>query len=190
MVKGKSVPFSQLRELADAGDSLAAVRLAGRLELEDATRLAPDAVHYYGRAAYAGRDYALRPMIRILKKDGERLSQRQRDQAELVLQTWAARGLPLATDALTSFYRAGKPFGHKPDQLVEMLRKAAASGDGKAALDVAVSLLSGPPSPQARDEAREYLEIAGASPSPGLRAMAEALLRRVEVVQTNAESTQ
>ncbi len=190
MVKGRSVPMMQLRELADLGDSLAAIRFAKQLEKEDRNRLAGDALHYYGRAAFAGREYAIGPMVRILREKGTALSQNQLKQAELVLQSWSSKGSPSATDALTAFYRSGKPFGQKPEELAALMRRAAESGDGKVALDLAMSLLAGTPSDAAREEARGYLKVASASQTPAVKAMAENLLRRVGTPDMSVEPVQ
>ena len=180
MVSKRRVSFADMRLLADTGDGLAALLLAQRIESIGDPKLSADAVHYYSRAAYAGRASAVPALVRLLRTAGVKLDANKLKQAETALKTHAGRDSEVATNALAKFYRTGAPFGLKPEEAERLLRDLAESGNLQAAFDVAVTLLTqGRRNANAKEDALKYLEMAKASDKPGLRAMAETLARTV-----------
>ena len=57
---------------------------------------------------------------------------------------------------------------------------AADAGDARAALDLAIALLSGAPDTDARTRATHYLELAAKSETLNIRTLAENLLRTLQ----------
>jgi TPR repeat protein len=188
MVQGEAVSFKQLRQLANSGDDLAAYNLAKRIEEGgDASEL-PTAVAYYMRAVKGGRDFALRPIIRLLEAgvgadDPDLLGDAEKLLAGKALKDTFAR------DALIRMYRAGQPFGLQPEKADELLIASAEAGDSKAALDLAFALLSGVPGPAETEQAKGYLKIAATSETLNIRTMAENILRTLEPQLTASTET-
>lgn len=193
MLVGRTIPLSDMRAIADLGDGVAAFRLARRLEkLQDPGQLG-DAVKYYSRAARTGRDYALRPMMRLLTQGGAAIPQARVQLAEKAFLSRATAGSMLANEILATSYRSGEPFGKKPEQVAIILRRLVDHGSRQAALDLAISLMSsGTADAQSQTRIVAYLTLAAKSDQPGQRAMAETLLQRVKLqsAQTVAEPTQ
>jgi hypothetical protein len=180
MVSRRRVSFADMRLLADTGDGLAALLLAKRIESLKDPKLSADAVHYYSRAAYAGRVSAIPALVRLLRTAGVKLDANKLKQAETALQAHVGKNSDVATNALANFYRSGAPFGLKPGEAERLLRASAERGNLQAAFDVAVALLvQTPRTADMTDDALKYLEMAKASDKPGLRAMAETLARTV-----------
>lgn len=178
MIAGKDVSDTDLKKLADSGDPLGEYYYAKRLE-EAGGEQFPVAARYYIAALDGGRDAAQRPVIRLVEAgtltDADLLG-RSRD----LLETRAADGNADARNALIRMYRTGQPFGLDPVRADALLVAAADAGDSQAALDLALSLLSGQPTAEATERAKAYLKIAAASETLGIRTMAENLLRGLD----------
>jgi hypothetical protein len=178
LIAGKRLRTADLRDLADAGDSLAQMRFAKFLsELNDPTLIRPQ-VHYYSMAAYNGRDGAVPPLLSLLRGHGASLDASVLANAEAALVAQATHGHADAIAGLAKFYVAGVPFGAKGSEGIEMMAKVAQTGDHQAALDLALKLISDKPGEAGLQAAREYLEIAALSPEPAIKAMATSLLSR------------
>lgn len=186
MIAGKDVSDKDLKKLADSGDHLGEYYFAKRLEETGAEQL-PAAARYYIAALDGGRDAAQRPVIRLVESgvltDAELLG-----KSKDLLETRAASGDADARSALIRMYRTGQPFGLDPKRADGLLIAAADAGDSQAALDLAVSLLSGRPTAEATERAKTYLLIAAASETLGIRTMAENLLRGLEPAQVTLVS--
>ena len=177
MVQGAEVSFADLQALADSGDDLAAYFLAKRIDEGGKPELRKTAVHYYARAVFDGRAAAVRPMVRLLEAEGQGFDAGVLKDARLALEAQAEDNNEIAVDALVRFYIQGTPFGSDPDRAEDLLRRSAEGGNARIALDLAVQLLSGAPTPDERADALRYLELAALSDHLGVRTMAENLLR-------------
>lgn len=188
MVSGDKVTLNQLRQLASSGDDLAAYNLAKRIEEEgDATQL-PTAISYYAQAVKGGRNFAVRPIVRLLDAGVAT------DDPELLASTEAllvdkAIKDTFVRDALIRMYRAGKPFGAYPERADQLLVASAEAGDTKAALDLAFALLTGVPDATEIERAKGYLKIAATSQTLNIRTMAENVLRTLEPQLTASTET-
>jgi len=190
MVAGETVTYKQLVTLAKSGDDLAAYNLGKRIEAGGDAAEYGTAVAYYAQAVEGGRTFAVKPIIRLLEAGAAADSPKLLQRAETLLAKQALSDDGVR-DALIRMYRAGTPFGLHPDKADELLVAAAEAGDSKAALDLAISLLSGTPDPAEIEQAKAYLAIAKASDELNVRTMAENLLRSLEPQLTaSAESTQ
>jgi TPR repeat protein len=184
MLAGDDVPYRDLQRLADSGDDLGAFYLAKQLETTGDPERLDTAGHYYLRALYDGRTAALRPTIRLLKAGAFDEAPGNLADARKILERLAAEGNADARDGLIAMYRSGVPFGAHPERADELLAASADAGDGKAAFDLAVALLSGAPAPEQIDRARGYLEVAALSETLNIRTMAENMLRNLEPQRT------
>ncbi|MEK1875760.1 MAG: hypothetical protein AAAC50_25590 [Rhizobium altiplani] len=184
MIARQRVSYKELQMLADRGDGVAALYVAKRLAANPT--LKADAVHYYTIACSTGRAGAVAPLSRLLSTETGSISDPRLDQAEQTLRDHAARGNPVAVAQLIKFYKSGHPFGAKPDEVIRLERQAASSGDAKTALDMAISMISqGLTSEQEKKEARQFLITAQTSAEPSTRAVAAAVLRRLDTEPTN-----
>jgi TPR repeat protein len=181
MLRGRDLSDRLLQSLADAGEGLAAARYARRLEAREGTDYLDDAAHYYSIAVYMGRDFAVPRLIAILKRPEADFSPARLRNLRAVLERAARKGDPGAAAGLADLLMRGKPFGTDIPE-ARMLRLAAAeAGDPKAALALALDLIQGadglPPDPEAAGHA---LDLALASPDPGVQAMALTLRRQLQ----------
>jgi TPR repeat protein len=183
MLAHRSVPYKDLQRLADAGDGLAALFLARRIQSMDAPALVPDAIHYYASAAYAGRTAAVKPLIELLSA-ATGLSASTLDQARTGLEAQADHRHPDAIVALARFYGPQPIFGNEPGLARAYLMRSANSGSSRAALDLAILLIGdGSPSGADRSEAIKYLGIARQVGDVGAIAIADSLLRLLDPPQ-------
>lgn len=179
MIARQRVTYKELQMLADRGDGVAAIYLAKRLSANP--KLTGDAIHYYTIACSTGRPGAVAPLSRLLKVSSESVSQPRLVQAEKTLRDHAARGNPVAAAQLVKFYKSGRPFGAKPDEVLRLERQAAAGGDSKTALNLAISMISqGLASEDEKEEAEHFLSIAQTSSEPSTSAMAAAVMRQLK----------
>ncbi|CAN5191292.1 hypothetical protein BH10PSE7_BH10PSE7_12800 [soil metagenome] len=182
MLKGSDVTAPELRILADAGDSLAAYRLGKTLQDAGDPKLLEQAVGYYARAAAAGRVAALRPLSEILRSGAEFLPRSRISNAEKVMVSRAKSGSAFAAEELAAFYQTGEPFGKKPADAATMLRRSIKSGNRQSAIGLALLLLSqGPLDNATKAEVKAYLKLPAASDTLGMRAMAQALIQRLDM---------
>ena len=179
MVTGATLSDTQLKKLADSGDSLGAYNYAKRLsEAADPAQL-PTALQYYFKAVKGGRAFALRPMIRLLDVGVGMDDLALMTDVQALLEKKALKD-PLCRDALVRYYRSGKPFGLDVARADTLIADAAKAGDSKAALDLAYALLTGVPEAEKVEEARGYLQIAALSETLSIRTIAENLLRDLD----------
>lgn len=179
MVRGGRLTFAQMRRLADAGDSLAALHYGKRLAALDDADVAPDAVHYYAMALYDGRDGAIYPVLSLLDTTNASMTAARLRVIERSIVAASRRGNLIATDALAGMYLAGKPFGPKRPEALKLLARLAKGGNGKAALDLGMLYLAeDAPAPDTKDLAQTYLTLASASTDLSVRTMAENLMRQ------------
>ena len=176
LIAGKGLRTTDLRALADAGDSLAQLRFAKQLSDMGDPSLVRAQVHYYAMAAYNGRDGAVQPMLSLLRTHSVTLDVAVLGNAETALLAQAAHGQIDAIAGLAKFYVAGVPFGPKQQEGLEMLARVANAGDYQAALDLALQLIGTRPDGSGMEQARQYLEIAANSPELAIRTVALSLL--------------
>jgi hypothetical protein len=180
MLDGQQIPWADMRELADHGDGLAAFRLAQRIESRNDPSLLGDAAFYYATAAYTDRDYAVGPLVRILRRGDVEFTPRRLDHIENSLRALALAGDQRAAEALTGFYASGHPFGRQPEKALEFRLALAEAGDADAALNLVIETMSGT-APVHLDPAQvqRLLEVASTSDDLGLRIAGENLRRKV-----------
>lgn len=186
MHDGSTVEADLLRQLADRGDGLAALRYV-RILQADPGASASDLAYYAALAVQTGRGYLLDEMLEAM----DTLDPETEPQARINLyiaalypQAWA--GNALALDAVYRFNGQGRLFGalsdRTRDRLLDEMRQI---GDGRGQLGIAISLM------EARDEdraspfeeegrARALLTEAAASNHPGIIAAATTLLATLE----------
>lgn len=180
MLNDQYVSYRDMRRLADAGDGLAAYEYGKRLlELEDPA-LRSDAAMYFASAAYAGRDYAMWPLLRLLEGPEMEMSQSRRNHLENTMRILAKRGNPEAAEALVEYYVRGKPFGLHPDRAASLLLEMSGSGGAEAAMSLVATSFSGE-SELSEDRVRDLLELVMEDAETlGQKAMAQNLLARLE----------
>jgi hypothetical protein len=173
LIAKRSVSFSQLRSLADAGDSLAAFAFAKRLAALGKPTLLSDALHYYSESALGGRKYAVRSILEIAARPDVVFKPTHLKHAERALNVLAMEGNAVAVDGLIRLYTVGNPFGAKPQEVAHLLERRVRKGDGEAAYRLAITLLNaGKPSPDTTAQVIRYLEIAVDKGSLGTRSSA------------------
>lgn len=180
MLAGRDLSDVQLQTLADAGEGLAAARYAKRLEERDDPAFIDDAAHYYSIAVYQGRDFALPRLLATVTDKSAEFGPARLRNIRGVLDRAARQGDGKAAAGLAEILLRGAPFEADIPRARELLLIAAQAGDAKAAMTLALSHIQGepglPPDPEA---ARPALELALASPDPGIQAMALALARQI-----------
>lgn len=180
MLAGRKMSDVQLQTLADAGEGLAAARYAKRLEEREDPAFVDDAAHYYAIAVYQGRDFAVPRLVATLTDQQAEFGAARLRNIRAVLDRAARQGDAKAATGLAEMLMAGVPFEADILRARELLLAAAAAGDTRAAMKLALSHIQGeaglPPDPAAAGPALEY---ALASPDPGIRAMAMTLARQI-----------
>jgi TPR repeat protein len=181
MLAGETIPWADMRALADAGDGLAAFRLAQRIEARNDPSLLGDAAFYYATAAYTNRDYAVGPLVRILDRRDIEFSPRRLEHMENALRAMAIAGDAKAKESLTRFYQIGHPFGRQPERALEFRLDLAEAGDADAAMALVLETMSGSaPLPMDRDQVDRLLDIVDGSDDLGLRTTGANLRRMVD----------
>jgi TPR repeat protein len=184
MIAGEQISWDMMRALADHGDGLAAFRLAERIEGLNDPSLLSDAAFYYATAAYTNRDYAVGPLVRILKRQDVEFSPRRLEHLETALRALALSGDEKAAKALTDFYMTGRPFGRQPERALEFRLDLAEAGNADAAMALVLEALSGSgPVPLDEAQVQRLLETVEASDDLGLRTTAQNL-RRMRGLET------
>lgn len=187
MLKGRDLSDSQLQTLADAGEGLAAARYAKRLEARNDPAFLDDAAHYYSIAVYMGRDFAVPRLIALLGTGDADFGPARLRNIRAVLERAARKGDPLAAAGLGDLLMQGAPFGQDVPGGRALLLAAAKAGDATAAMRLALSEIQGGPGlPPDPDAARRALDLALASPDPGIQAMAKSLARQLAGVTAPA----
>lgn len=179
MVAGERLSFAEMRGLADAGDSLAALRYAKRLEALDKPGVLDDAVHYYAMALYDGRDGVISSIVSLLAATGNDLPPARLRAIERSIQSSSRLGNRPATAALAQMYLLGRPFGPNRTEAMHLLAGLAEDGDAQAALDLGMLFLAEKGSdPEVQQKVQTYLTLASTSADLSVRTMAENLLRQ------------
>lgn len=179
MLAGRNLSDLQLQTLADAGEGLAAARYAKRLEERQDPAFLDDAAHYYSIAVYMGRDFAVPRLLAAVARPEAEFGPARLRNIHAILERAARRGDAVAASGLAYLLLQDKPFGQDIPRARELLLTAAEAGDTKAAVRLAVSLIEGAPGlPPDPDAARRPLDLALASPDPGVQAMALSLSRQ------------
>lgn len=191
LVRKQHVSYKDLRDLADTGDGLAAYRFAKRLMRMGRSDILSDVAHYLSIAAYDGRSYAVRPLVKILKNQTVEFSDSRLEHLEQALLRQARSGDQKALLALAQFYKVGTPFGAKPDLAMEMMKRVDTSAyDDKIALRLAASIASHQPLlPKEKEEVKRYLDVAERSDDFGIRAAANNLRKLINTPQPMGEET-
>jgi TPR repeat protein len=187
MTASGTLPTRELRELADAGDGLAAFKYGKWLEEQGKPQLLPDATHYYAIASYTDRDFAVRRLVALLALPDLELSASRKKAAQDAMMLQASTGNADAALALSNMYSSGQPFGKDPEATLKWLEVAAKGGRGDAAVKLALAyMMPADGSPVDNEKAIAALEIALAQPDPGTKAMAQTLLAKLGVKPPSA----
>jgi TPR repeat protein len=180
MVAGDALTYGELRRLADAGDGLAAFKVAQVLEDAQVADHQDEAVHYYALAARTGRGFAVPRLVAMLTSGKVTLSPAQVQNARDALIAQAKAGNSAAALAMSDMYLNDGPFGRDVAKGLAYLNLSAKGGDAKSAMRLALMYLRGTADvPADRTLARAALKIAAASTDLGTRSMAENLLRTI-----------
>ncbi len=181
MIAKQELTASEMQELADSGDSLAAFYYARKLEETGRTNVLPTAVHYYAMASYLGREFAVNRMIALMKSPEVTLSDNQAKNGKDALVKLARSGNTTAALGLADMYAMGQPFARDAAESRKWLMQAAKAGDANAAQKLAQSaMMPQDGSPPDVPAARAALALMIASNEPGKVAMAQALLARLD----------
>jgi TPR repeat protein len=179
MVRREHISFAEMRRLAEAGDSLAALLYGKRLVATNDPKILPEAVHYYSMALFEGRDGAIKAVVSLLDATKADMTPARLKVIETSILAAAARGNVEASSALAEMYLKGTPFGLKRPEAMRLLTKLADRGDGRAALDLSMLYLSaGTRAPDTQDRVHTYLTLASNSADLSVRTMAENLMRQ------------
>ncbi|RYI13019.1 MAG: hypothetical protein EON48_12870, partial [Acetobacteraceae bacterium] len=180
MLAGRKLSDSQLQTLADAGEGLAAAYYAKRLEQREDPAFLDDAAHYYSIAVYQGRDFAVPRLIASLDNPKAEFTPARLRNIRAVLDRAVQKGSSKATDGLAGLLMRGSPFGKDIPGARALRLASAEAGDAGAAVQLALDLIQGADGlPPDRDAARQALELATASPDPGVQAMVLTLQRQL-----------
>ncbi|MDZ4310534.1 MAG: hypothetical protein U1A24_08250 [Cypionkella sp.] len=181
MIAKQELKASELQELADSGDGLAAFYYARKLEETGRASVLPSAVHYYAMASYLGREFALNRMIALMKSPDVTLSDKQAKNGKDALVKLARSGNTTAALGLADMYAIGHPFAKDPAESRKWLMQAAKAGDANAAQKLAqAAIMPQDGSPPDVPAARAALALMIASNEPGKVAMAQTLLARLD----------
>lgn len=186
MHEGGAVEPDLLRQLAERGDGLAALRYVRVLQADPASS-ASDMAYFSALAVQTGRGYLLDEMLDAMDLLDPATEPRNRVNtyiAALYPQAWA--GNAIALDAVYRFNGDGRLFGalsdRTRDRLLDEMRRI---GDGRGELGIAINLLEA----RAKNETspfgeegrvRSLLTDAANSTHPGTIAAANALLLSLE----------
>ena len=178
MLAEETISMTNMRRLADAGDGLAAFRYARRLEETGRRGLLDDAAHYYAMAAYSGRDYAVKPLVRILEAADVAIPDNRLPHMLNALTRSSADGNPVATGAMARLLISGRRVPPDPARAAAYLRASAGGGNGRVLIDAAVQAMADPQDQAAgHPRAREFLDLAVGSGDLAARVTAENLRR-------------
>lgn len=181
MIAKQELTSSEMQELADSGDGLAAFYYARRLEETGRPSALPSAVHYYAMASYLGREFAMNRMIALMKSTEVTLSKAQTKNGKDALVKLAQSGNAAAALGLADMYAIGQPFAQDAAESRKWLMQAAQAGNANAAQKLAQSaMMPQDGSPPDVPAARAALALMIASNEPGKVAMAQALLARLD----------
>lgn len=183
MLDGLPVADLDLRALAESRDGLAAQRYLRRL-LAAGEDPDPSDVAWFGAIAVAtGRPWSLPDVVEALRRldPATEPPERLRLSAEvLAAHAWA--GNALALEAMVELNGEGRLLGPLSEETrVRLLDAAAAAGNARVPLLMALDLLAAPePPPERLALARDYLGRAAQGGDLAAQAMALALLGRLD----------
>lgn len=186
MLAGGSLRFVDLRALADAGDGLAAFRLARVMEDSTMPDTSGTKAHYYSIAAYTGRSFAVPSLAKLLVAEGAGYSAARLRHGLNAMTVQALSGNGTAATLLGQMYAEGVPFGRDLALAQQFLGMADGGGHPKAALQLGMALMADPANQAA---AREALTLAASGADLSVRVTAENLLRLIAVTP-NPEMTE
>lgn len=183
MQEGVEIPDSQLRELADRGDGLAAQKYVRRLVPQGLAAHASDIAYYGSIAVATGRVWTLPEAVaamRLLDPATEPSNRKKKYIAMLYPHAWA--GNSLALDAVIDLNGEGRLFGPMSAATrAKIEAQGQKAGDGRVALRQAVALLQIPaPTAADLDAAHGYLNMAAKSGLLSVRAIAVNLLAQMD----------
>lgn len=185
MISGVDLNFKDLQALADAGDGLAAFRLAKRLEERGVPDPTGVAAHYYAIAAYTGRAFAVPPLARLLKSDGTDYSVSRLRHGLNAMTVQALSGNPAAATLLGKMFADGAPFGLDLAKAETFLAMTEGASSPKALLQLGLALMTDPADVAAgHTGARSALTLALAGDDLAVRVTAENLLRMIDAAST------
>lgn len=181
MISGAAMSPRSLRDLADAGDGLAAFRYAKLLQASGVPDPTGAAAHYFAIAAYTGRAFAVLPLARLLKDEGAGYSPSRLTQGKNALTVQAISGNSVAATLLGQMYADGVPFGRDLTKAQTYLAMATGGGGPRAALLLGVALLRDPDDQASgHPGARSALMLAAEGDDLSVRVTAENLLRQLD----------
>lgn len=181
MLGGGPITLNKLRSLADAGDGLAAFRFAKQLQQRDTPDPNGAKAHYYAIAAYTGRSFAVKPLARLLRTEGEGYSTSRLRHCLNAMTVQVLSGNADAAMLLGQMYADGLPFGQDLDLAQTYLTGAPGGGDPRAILKLGISMMSDPDDAAAgHPGARSALMLAASTENLSVRVTAENLLRLID----------
>lgn len=180
MLAGFPVVDADLRALADHWDGLAAQHYVRRL-LEAEPRGSDSDIAFYGSIAVAtGRVWSMADAVEAMRRLDPATEPPERIKVYsdmLYPHAWAGNSLALA--AVIDLNGDGRLFGPLSTATrARLLELGDQTGDGRIALQMAMSLLMSP-TPENRQQAQDYLSRAKAGNDLAVQAMAAALLDRL-----------
>lgn len=180
MIAGESLRFVDLRALADAGDGLAAFRLARVMEDSTIPDTTGTKAHYYAIAAYTGRDFAVPSLAKLLVAEGATYSAARLTHSLNAMTVQALSGNGIAATLLGQMYADGVPFGQDLVQAQYFLAMADGGGSPQAALQLGIALMADDADIAADHAgARAALTLAAGGTDLSVRVTAENLLRLI-----------
>ena len=178
MLAGKEIPDADLRALADRHDGRAAQDYVRRL-LRAGTGTPSDIAFYGSIAVASGRVWTLPDAVAAMRALDPATEPRARvAQAVAMLYPHAWAGNALAQDALIALNGKGRLFGPMSEKTrARLLEAGRRAGDGRVALQMALTALRDPADPVA---ARLWLHEAQGARDLAIRTTAAALLARLD----------
>jgi hypothetical protein len=192
MFAGVDLPPETLRALADKGDGLAAQKYVRLLVRMDSA--SPSDVAYYGTIAVrTGRVWSLPDVVTALYQldPATEPDDRKAAYAEMLYpHAWA--GNTLALDAVIALNGEGKLFGLMSEATRQkIIERGTADGDGRVALQLAMTEARKPVRTEAETEAlMQYLDLAAQGSDLAVRATAQNLLAVLKTPASAGTPTQ
>lgn len=181
MLAKEEVAPDLLRQLADLGDGLAALRYLRHLSANGGS--ASDIAYYGSIAAAAGRVAGLAPAVAAMRRLDPATEPPERVKVYVeMLYPHAWAGNVVALDGVALLTGEGRLFGPMSEKTrAKMLDQAAKIGDGRLELLMATELMRDPAArATSADTIRSYLNRAAAGSHPGVHSAAMALLASLD----------